>query len=90
MEETDYQGLTDVSTKELHVLDFWRKHLIALYKERGAVSAGELGRKVGQARSTAKKYLDRLVSEKCVDFENRPANNGVMSRYYFPVKANPS
>lgn len=87
MEETDYQGLTAVSTKELHVLDFWRKALIRLYKEKGEVSAGEVGKSVGQARSTAKKYLDRLKAEKCVDYIERPANNGILSKYYFPVKS---
>lgn len=90
MEETDYQELTNMSTKDRFVLEFWRKALITLYKERGEVSAGEVGRFVGQARSTAKKYMDRLVSEKCLYVVERPARNGVMSFYYGPIKANGS
>jgi response regulator of citrate/malate metabolism len=90
MEVSDYQELTVMSTKERFVLEFWRKALITLYKERGDVSAGEVGRFVGQARSTAKKYLDRLVSEKCVSVKQGPAKNGVIGNYYAPIKSNPS
>jgi DNA-binding MarR family transcriptional regulator len=86
MEETDYRELTNMSTKDFHVLNFWRAALIACYKEHGAVSAGQVARHVGQARSTAKKYLDRLVSEKCAGFEEVPYNTSVMMKNYWPTK----
>jgi len=79
-----------MSTKELHILNFWRRALIELYKKRGVVTAGQLGKHVGQSRTTAKKYLDRLVGEGCVGFEEVPWKNGVMSRNYGPVKADKS
>lgn len=84
--EDDYQELTGMSTKEFHVLSFWRKALIECYTQRGACSAGEVGRYVGQSRTTAKKYLDRLVGEKIAWFEEVPWKNGVMSKIYGPTK----
>lgn len=87
MEEIDYQELTNMSTKEYHVLNFWRAALIACYKEKGAVSAGQVGKWVGQSRTTAKKYLDKLVAEQCAAYEEVPYNSGVMMKNYYPVKA---
>ena len=79
-----------MSTKELHVLKFWHRALIEIYKKRGVVTAGQLGKSVGQSRTTAKKYLERLVAEKCVWYEDVPWTNGVMSRHYGPVKGGQS
>jgi len=75
-----------MSTKELFVLKFWHKALIEIYKKEGVVTAGRLARYVGQSRGTAKKYLDQLVGQKVVWFEDVPWKNGVMSRNYGPVK----
>lgn len=86
MSDFDCQGMADMSTKELYVLNFWRRALIECYKNKGAVSAGTLGKWVGQSRTTAKKYLDRLVVEKCVGYEETVWINGVMSKVYFPLK----
>lgn len=53
-----------MSTKEAHVLAFWRAKLKELVKERGkAVTAGELAKHTGQARSTSARYLTRLYEE---------------------------
>lgn len=90
MEDFNYRELPDMSTKDRFVLEFWRKALIQIYKEKGEVSAGEVGRFVGQARSTAKKYLDRLVVEKCVATREVPYNSKVNMNVYAPIKANPS
>lgn len=90
MSDIDYQELIDVSTKDRFVLEFWRKALIQLYKERGAVSAGQLAKFTGQSRNTAKKYLDRLVGEKCVGFEEVPWTTGILMKNYYPLKANPN
>ena len=90
VEEDDYQGLVNVSKKDHFVLQFWRKALIQIYEERGNVSAGEVGKFVGQSRTTAKKYLDKLIAAKCVDYTEKPHINGIVARYYFPVKANPN
>jgi len=86
MSTDDYQELTSVSTKEWFVLEFWRKQLIAVYKEKGEVSAGEFAKAIGQSRTTAKKYLDKLVRVKCAGYVERPHINGIVARYYAPVK----
>lgn len=53
-----------MTTKEAHVLAFWRAKLKELEREKGrAITAGELAKHVGQARSTASKYLTHLFVE---------------------------
>lgn len=89
MEENDYQELANVSTKERFVLNFWRAALIEVYRKQGAVTAGQLAKHVGQSRTTARKYLDRLVGEKCVGFEECTWTNGLTYKNYYPLKANP-
>lgn len=72
-----------MSTKEAHVLAFWRAKLRELERERGRpVTAGELARHVGQARSTAARYLKRLssVDKICSDVVQFP--NGMMGLVY--------
>lgn len=90
MAENDYQELSNVSTKDRFVLNFWRGALIACYKEKGAVTAGQLGKWVGQSRTTARKYLDRLVAEKCVGFEECVWVNGLAYKNYYPLKGQQS
>jgi response regulator of citrate/malate metabolism len=87
MSEDDYQEITNMSTKDRFVLNFWRAALISCYKENGAVTAGQLAKWVGQSRTTARKYLDRLVEEKCVGFEKCVWTNGLEYKNYYPIKA---
>ena len=75
-----------MSKKELHVLKFWHAALIRVYKAQGKATAGQVGQEVGQSRKTAKKYLDRLIAEKCVETIQAPWQNGVMATFYSPVK----
>ncbi len=53
-----------MSTKDMHVLNFWHAKLSEIQCEVGRpVSAGEVARYVGQNIGTAKRYLKRLVGE---------------------------
>jgi response regulator of citrate/malate metabolism len=53
-----------VSNKDKHVLTFWFEHASVCIGSLGReVTAGEVGRHVGQTTVTARKYLNRLVSE---------------------------
>jgi len=74
-----------MSTKELHVLQFWLRAAKKCFVDLGAVSAGQVGKYVGQSRKTAKKYLDRLVSEGALWSVQEPARNGVMATLYGPT-----
>jgi response regulator of citrate/malate metabolism len=54
-----------MTTKDRHVLDFWWRKLFDCAAAKGeGVTAGELAEYVGQSRTTAKRYLIRLVKEK--------------------------
>ena len=58
-----------MSTKEKHLLQMVLDVLVeATYERDREVTAGELAKYLGVARSTAKRYLDRLVvmNEVCV------------------------
>jgi len=79
-----------MSTKELHVLQFWLRATKKCFIDNGAVSAGQVGKYVGQSRTTAKKYLDRLVFEGALWVIEEPARNGVMGKVYGPTKVKDS
>lgn len=87
MEEFDCKELLNMSTKEYHVLEFWRKALIKCFKERGPVSAGQVAKSIGQSRTTGKKYLDKLVAAKCAATKKELYKTGVEATHYYPVMA---
>ncbi len=72
-----------MTTKDMHVLNFWHAKLSELQEARGrAVSSGELSRYVGQSNGTAKRYLMRLVGEGVVSARTAEFPNGVMGNLY--------
>lgn len=72
-----------MSTKEAHLLAFWRAKLKELEREKGrAITAGELAKHVGQARSTAARYLKRLSSVDKIYKDRVLFPNGVMGDVY--------
>lgn len=86
MSTDDYQELTTMSTKEFHALSFWRKLLIECCKDQGSVTAGQVAKAAGQSRNTAKKYLNRLVAEKCAATEPITWHNGIEATLYYPLR----
>jgi len=74
-----------VTIKDRHVLTFWFSKLEHLTADRGQpVSSGELARYVGQSRSTAKKYLLRLMGEGVVTSFQVRYPNGLLGQIYAP------
>lgn len=75
-----------MSTKQHHLLKFWHKALIAVCKQKGSATAGEVAKYVGQSRNTAKKYLDLLVIGQVVCVEKGTHHNGIETTNYFPIR----
>lgn len=51
-----------MSTKEAHGMNHWYHMLtVAETKEGGAVTAGQVAKEAGTARSTARRWLEKLV-----------------------------
>jgi len=74
-----------MTNKDKHVLGFWYGKLIELVTiEQEPVSSGQLARHVGQSRSTAKKYLLRLVGEGHVERFQTRYPNGLLGDVYAP------
>lgn len=75
-----------MSTKQFHVLRFWRKALREVCKDKGTATAGQVAKYVGQSRTTAKKYLDILVSEGAAWIEEGTHINGIKTQNYAPTR----
>jgi len=75
-----------MTIKDKHVLTFWYSKLEHLTVNKGEpVSSGELARYVGQSRSTAKKYLQRLMGEGVVTSFQVRYPNGLLGQVYAPT-----
>jgi len=75
-----------MTIKDKHVLTFWFSKLEHLTASKGEpVSSGELARYVGQSRSTAKKYILRLMGEGAVVSFQVRYPNGLLGQIYAPT-----
>jgi response regulator of citrate/malate metabolism len=78
-----------MSTKEYHALRYWYEQLEKLVVGEGsAQSAGSLAKATGQSRTTAKKYLTRLVFGRSVIIVKVKHFNGQEATLYQPVEGN--
>lgn len=79
---TDY--IAQVSDKkEQHVLHFWFAKTSEAECQLGRrVTAGEVARYVGQSRSTAQKYMEKLVASKDLIKEKKTFKNGTKGYVY--------
>jgi len=78
-----------MSTKETHVLDFWWRKLADCVEWNGrGVSAGELAAYVGQSRSTAMRYLKKMVAHHGAESGTFRHFNGTMATRYYPKEQN--
>ena len=74
----------NMTKKDKHILTFWYNQLFDLQTEEGRpVTAGELGRSVGQSRNTAARYLNRLSGENVVERVERQFPNKSVGCVYF-------
>jgi response regulator of citrate/malate metabolism len=75
-----------MTNKDKHVLTFWYVKLTEmLHLNPRGVTAGAVGRYVGQSRNTAKRYIDKLVSEGVVSSYNATfINQTIGTVYYIP------
>lgn len=72
-----------MTTKDKHVMGFWKDKLIELNKEKGGyVSAGEIARYVGQSRNTAKRYMQKLMANKDVVWTFVASRSGSVATVY--------
>jgi len=72
-----------MTTKEVHVLNFWYAKLSELNCDKGRyVSAGELARYVGQSTTTAKRYIKALLANKVIVWTKQRFPNGVYGKVY--------
>lgn len=72
-----------MSTKKRHLYDKAWHELRTLCEDCGAyVSAGQFARHFGIARSTAKRWLDEMLSEGAIVSIKTIANNGIETTCY--------
>jgi len=76
-----------MSTKEYSALKYWYEQLEKLVVGEGsAQSAGSLAKATGQSRTTAKKYLTRLVHGRSVIKVEVTHFNGQIATLYQPIQ----
>jgi len=66
-----------MSTKEVHIYNHWFQMLLdAVDKNNGDVTAGQVAKVAGTARSTARRWLDRMVEKGAVRCDKHLGKNG--------------
>lgn len=72
-----------MSTKEFHTTRLYVSHLRRLSRQIGrAVSAGEVAKYAGVSRTTARKYLEKAVSEGLAQSVQGECKNGMLATGY--------
>jgi len=67
-----------MSTKDAHVLNHWYRMLLLAAEKHGLdASAGEVAKEAGTARSTARRWLDKLVENDAAECYKHIGKNGL-------------